>query len=497
MFRLAVARTSVAVLSLSAGSALLAYSSEEKEQEVAHSMTVGHAEAVAVLSAVFGERAAVDADSCSEYGSDAWSHHRGPPPSIVVKAHTTEEVSLLLRVCSSAGLPVTPYGSGTSLEGGSTTPRGGVLLDVSEMDAILEVNEADMDVRVQAGVRWEDLNAHLADRGLFFPMDPGPGASIGGMIGTGCSGTNAVRYGTMKAHVLNLTAVLADGRIIKTGRRARKCSAGYDLTSLFVGAEGTLGVVTEATLRLAVRPPCSSVAVVQFESLHDAAATVSAAQRAGIQLGCVELLDSAMMSASNAYAGLTYDAKPTLFFKFAGTRAAVEDSVAQVEALAAEHGGGGFCWAADAAEQKKLWAARKGALWAVQALQPDWALWTTDVCVPLSAFPDVIAQTQEDVKRLGLTAPIVGHAGDGNFHVFILYDRSDDKAVAAAEELNARMITRAIDADGTCTGEHGVGIGKRGYLRRELGERTVDVMREVKAALDPQGLLNPGKVLPE
>ena len=340
----------------------------------------------------------------------------------------------------------------------------------------------------------ETLNTQLKESGLFYPVDPGPGASIGGMCGTSCSGTNAVRYGTMRQNVLNLTVVLADGTILKTAQRARKSSAGYNLTQLFVGSEGTLGIVTEATLRLQNIPANTAVAVCPFESVHDAAAAASNVLRAGVQIGCVELLDESAIRVVNQYVGLTLAEKPTIFFKFTGSEVGVKDEVSRVEEIVKKHNGGKFEWATEKAKRDALWEGRKGALWATMAYKPENQVWTTDVCVPISRLADCIEETRKDIDAVGLLAPIVGHVGDGNFHVLISIDQSDAEQMKRAQQVNNRMVERAIAMEGTCTGEHGVGVGKRDFVEHELGISTVDVMRKIKHSLDPHGLMNPGKI---
>lgn len=431
------------------------------------------------------------------YGRDWHSHHSGVPPDAVVFPSSTAEVSAIIAVCANAGVPVVARGAGTSLEGHTTTPYRGVCIDLSRMDSIVAVRPGDLDCTVQAGVRWQELNTSLAPHGLFFPMDPGPGATIGGMVGTGCSGTNASRYGAMKANVLSLTVVLADGTVLKTGSRARKSSAGYDLTSLFTGSEGTLGIVTEATLRLQHVPARTAVAVCAFPDIASATAAVLATAASGVQMGAVELLDAAMVDAVNAQAGFAYPRSPHLFFKFSGSPAKVADDAAAVEAVVAKHGGAGFQWAADAETQGKLWRARKEALWSAAAMHPGRKIITTDVCVPLSRLPDLMSAMETRAASSSLPVYAVGHVLDGNAHHFIAFDPENPKEVAEARALNAFLVTTAQAMEGTCTGEHGVGVGKTAYLAGEYGPSALGAMASIKAALDPHGILNPGKKLPK
>ena len=391
---------------------------------------------------------------------------------------------------------MTAYSGGTSLEGHFAPTRGGVCIDFRRMNQVLALHKADLDVVVQPAVGWEQLNIDLAKDNLFFPPDPGPGAMIGGMVGTGCSGTNAARYGTMREWVLSLTVVLADGTIIKTRQRPRKSSAGYDLTRLFIGSEGTLGLVTEATLKLAVKPQNETVAVTSFPSVRAAAQTVAAVMGAGIQPAAVELLDDVQMHCINESGSThrTWAEKPTLFFKFSGTPASVKEQIGQVKVLASGFGGGKFEFAKNHTEAEELWSARKEALWSVMALKKRDTdkVWTTDVAVPLSALPEIIEKTKADIDASGLLGAIVGHVGDGNFHSILMFGKEETEV---AEGLVHRMVKRAIALEGTVTGEHGVGLVKRDYLKEELGKETVDLMRKVKVSLDPKMLLNCDKVV--
>ncbi|MDQ2915806.1 MAG: FAD-binding protein, partial [Pseudomonadota bacterium] len=402
----------------------------------------------------------------------------------------------IVRICNAARIPVIAFGVGTSLEGHVAALYGGVCLDLSQMDRMLEVNDADLDCRVQAGVTREQLNAELKGTGLFFPIDPGANATIGGMASTRASGTNAVRYGTMRENVLGLTVVMADGRVIRTGSRARKSSAGYDLTRLFVGSEGTLGIITEVQLRLYGVPEAISAAVCQFAELKGAVDSVIVAMQLGIPVARIELLDDVQMDACIRFSQLAeFEPKPTLFFEFHGTEAAVREQAEMIESLAADHGGGQFRWATAQEERSRLWKARHNAYYAALALAPGKQAFATDACVPISRLTECVLETQADVVATGLVAPIVGHVGDGNFHLVVLFDPAKPDERAKAEALAARVSMRAIRMGGTCTGEHGIGMHKLEALVAEHGE-AVSVMQTIKRALDPHDILNPGKTVP-
>jgi D-lactate dehydrogenase (cytochrome) len=420
-----------------------------------------------------------------------------PPalPDAVVFVETSDEVCRLMALCHAEHVPVVPWGAGTSLEGHVTPVRGGVTIDLSRMVRILDVSQGDMDCRVEAGVRREQLNAHLRDLGLLFPVDPGTSAcTIGGMAATRASGTNAVRYGTMRDNVMGLTVVMADGRLIRTGGRVRKSSSGYDLTRLFVGSEGTLGVITEIQLRLHGIPEAVSSATCQFQTLQDAVETVIAILQLGIPVARMELLDDVQMAACIAYSHLEQlAALPTLFFEFHGTPAGVEEQANQAEEIASGFGGLGFAWAVEAAARAKLWQARHDAYWAALAWKPGHKGIATDAIVPISRLTEAILGAKEDISASGLTAPIVGHVGDGNFHTVIMVPPAPD-GLARAWELDKKIVARALALGGSCSGEHGVGIGKREFLEQEHGPEALTVMRSVKQALDPRGLMNPGKI---
>ncbi|MDI7863826.1 FAD-binding protein [Rhizobiaceae bacterium n13] len=414
-------------------------------------------------------------------------------PDGVAFVESSEDVKAIVRTCAEHKVPVIPFGTGSSLEGQVNAPSGGISIDFSRMNRVLEVNAEDLDCRVEPGVTRDQLNTHLRDTGLFFPIDPGANASIGGMASTRASGTNAVRYGTMKDAVLSVTAVTANGEEIRTARRARKSSAGYDLTRLFVGAEGTLGVLTSVTLRLHGIPQKISGGVCAFPTIKAACDAVIMTIQMGIPVARIELLDDLQIRACNAYSGLAYQESPTLFLEFHGTEETVRLQAEQFGEIAAECGGGNFQWTANAEERSKLWKARHDAYWASRALAPGLNALSTDVCVPISRLADCVTETQEDIRKHGHLATIVGHAGDGNFHVLILFDDKDAKEVAGVEEFVGRLNARALSMDGTCTGEHGVGQGKMAFLELEL-DGAVDIMREIKRAVDPDDIFNPGKI---
>ena len=416
------------------------------------------------------------------------------PPGAVCFPETNDEAAQIARLCSEHRVPMIPFGAGTSLEGHVTAPHGGVTIDLTRMNAILEINAEDLDCRVQAGVTRTQLEERLRFEGLFFPVDPGADATFGGMVGTGASGTTTVRYGTMRDNVLGLTVVLADGRTIRTGGRARKSSAGYDLTRLLVGSEGTLGLVTEIQIRLYGVPEAISAAVCQYPTVAAATRTVIAAIQSGIPLARCELLDDVGMDSCIRHSKLEgYSALPTVFYEFHGSPTAVQEQTQQVGEISDAEGGGEFRWATLTEERSALWKARHDIYFAGLALAPGKLGMATDVCVPISTLAECIDDTKRDVVEAGLVAPLIGHIGDGNFHLLILCDPADDDEVARTEHVNVRLVRRALALGGTCTGEHGIGIGKRGYLEMEHGE-AVDVMRQIKQALDPQGIMNPGKI---
>ncbi|RBR20346.1 uncharacterized protein FIESC28_05310 [Fusarium coffeatum] len=435
--------------------------------------------------------------SGSDYQSYAWTEETAICSHVILYPETTEQVSELMKVCFRRKIPVTPYSGGTSIEGQYIPHLQGICIDFTRMSNIVELNKHDLDCVVQPGIGWMDLNEELATHGLFFPPDPGPGAMIGGMVGTGCSGTNAAAYGTMKDWVLSLTVVLADGTIIKTRQRARKSSAGYDLTRTFIGSEGTLGLVTEATLKLSVKPPCEAVAVCTFPSLRDAASAVRDVLSAGIQVAAVEILDDVQMKSINdsALTTIKWKEEPTLFFKFTGSDDFIVQHLAkQVGGITKHNRSTEYTFASDENERNELWSARKNALWSMIAMKksPTDKVWTTDVAVPMSRLPDIIDFAKADIEKSGLLGSIVGHVGDGNFHTLLLFP--EDKR-HVAEGIVHRMVDKAIEMEGTATGEHGVGLVKRDYLEKELGKETVDAMRSMKNAFDPMCILNCDKVI--
>ena len=449
---------------------------------------------VADLRAIVTERCTTNPTQL-EHHSHGESWHAPAEPDVVVFPMSTEEVSAILKAAARHRAPVIPFGIGSSLEGHVNALSGGVSIDFSKMTRVLVVNAEDLDATVEAGVTHRQLNKALNNTGLAFWVDPGADATIGGMAATRASGTTAVRYGTMREAVLGLTVVLADGRIIHTGSRARKSSAGYDLTRLFVGSEGTLGVMTEITVRLFGLPEAVSAAVCPFDTMEGAVQTVITTIQLGVPVARIELLDEIQLDAVNRYSKLNYVLKPTLFFEFHGTsQSAVAESATAVEEIAAERGGRHFQWATTTEDRAKLWTARHNAFYAAVALRPGCKPWTTDVCVPISRLAECILETQADVQQSGLLAPLAGHVGDGNFHLIFLMDPNDPTELPKAKTINARLIERALAMGGTCSGEHGVGIGKMDYLQTEHGE-SLEVMKTIKRALDPENRMNPGKLV--
>ncbi|MEK9796920.1 MAG: FAD-linked oxidase C-terminal domain-containing protein [Alphaproteobacteria bacterium] len=449
---------------------------------------------IAELKALFGDRVSTAHAVREQHGKDI-SYHEAHLPDAVVFAESTEEVQQLVQLCARHKTPIIPFGTGTSLEGHVTAPHGGVTIDMSKMNAVLEVNAEDLDCRVQAGVTRKQLNEYLRDTGLFFPIDPGADASLGGMTATRASGTNAVRYGTMKENVLGLTVVMADGRIVKTGGRAKKSAAGYDLTRLFVGSEGTLGVITEVQLRLYGIPEKIASAVCQYPSLEDAVNSVILTIQSGVPVARIELLDALMMEWTIDYADLEgYEAKPTLFYEFHGTEAGVEEQTELVRGIADEFDGSAFQWTTSLEERNHLWQARHDAYYACIARAPGKQGLSTDVCVPISRLAECLLATAQDTRASGFEVPIASHAGDGNFHCIFLLDPDDPDELKRVKECNERLIQRAIALGGTCTGEHGVGAGKMDFLVAEHGE-AVSLMRTLKNAFDPDNIMNPGKIV--
>jgi len=447
------------------------------------------------LEILFGERVTTNSGVLDSHGRDEGSLPSAPPDAVVF-VHTTDEVSQVAKLCHGAGVPIIAFGAGTSLEGHIAAPLGGVCIDFTQMNAVIAVHEADMDAQVQPGITRKTLNAHLRDTGLFFPVDPGADATIGGMCATRASGTSTVRYGSMKDNVLALEVVLADGRIVKTATRARKSAAGYDLTRLMIGSEGTLGLITAVTVKLHPIPETVTAAICPFPRVENAVDCVIAAIQTGVPMARMELLDATSMKAVNQYSQLEYAQAPTLFLEFEGSKSAVAEHVEMVQAIAAEHGGTNFQWATQSEDRARLWAARHNLYYAGLALRPGCRALTTDVCVPISNLAECIHRTHQAFEASVLTGLILGHVGDGNFHTLILFDPDDETERHEVERLGADIVAQALALDGTCTGEHGIGMGKTKYLTAELGEPAVDVMALIKAALDPTHILNPGKIIP-
>ncbi len=447
------------------------------------------------LRARFGDRLSTTEAVRAHHGRDE-SAYDPMLPDAVVFAQTTEEVAAVAKLCFEHAIPLIPYGAGSSLEGHLLAVAGGVSLDLSQMNHVLTVHPEDLTVTVEPGVTRKQLNTEIRDTGLFFPIDPGADASIGGMCATRASGTTAVRHGTMRENVLNLTVVTADGRIIKTANRARKSSAGYDLTRLFIGSEGTLGIITEITLKLYPQPEAVSAAVCAFPSMGDAVSAVIDTIQMGVPIARVEFVDALAIRAINQYDKLTLPEMPTLFFEFHGSEHGVQEQAETVQQIAAEHKGQGFEWATRPEDRSRLWNARHNAFFAFLQLKPGCRAVTTDVCVPISRLAECVVETEKDLRAspLQLPAPIVGHVGDGNFHVCLLIDPNTPAEREEAERINQRIVARAIAMDGTCTGEHGVGLHKMDSLVAEHGDGAIDLMRSIKQALDPKHILNPGKI---
>ena len=454
----------------------------------------GIATALGILKQRFGDRFQTG-QAFREQHAHTMTYLPAQLPDGVMFAESAGDVQEAVQVCLDHRVPIIPFGTGTSLEGHVNAPGGGISIDVSRMNRILRINQDDLDVVIEPGVTREQLNEHLRDTGLFFPIDPGANASLGGMAATRASGTNAVRYGTMRENVLALSAVMANGREITTAKRARKTSAGYDLTRLLVGSEGTLGIITSLTLKLYGIPQAISGGVCPFPSLEAACQAVIMTIQMGIPVARIELLNALSMKSLNAYSHLDYPESPCLFVEFHGSETGVKEQSEMFGEIAGELGGGPFLWTTVAEERNKLWKARHNAYFAGLALRPGCRGISTDVCVPISRLAECVAQTEADIAASGLVAPIVGHAGDGNFHVLLLLDMDNSAEIEAAEAFVERLNLRAIAMEGTCTGEHGIGQGKQRFLQLELGA-AVDTMRAIKQALDPFNIMNPGKVMP-
>jgi D-lactate dehydrogenase (cytochrome) len=448
---------------------------------------------IAALAARYGNRLSTSQALREQHGhTTTWVGNQ--PPDAVVFPQSTEEVQEVVRLCASHRVPVIAFGTGTSLEGQVNAPRGGICLDFRDMNRVLAVHAEDLDCVIEPGITRKQLNEHLRDKGVFFPIDPGADASLGGMASTRASGTNAVRYGTMKDNVLALKAVLASGEVMSTARRAKKSSAGYDLTHLLVGAEGTLGIITELTLRLSGIPEAIASGVCPFPSVEAACNATILAIQTGIPVARIELLDALQVRACNLYSNLTLPETPMLFLEFHGTDAGVAEQSGRFGDIASELGGGPFDWTTRAEERSRLWQARHDAYWAARRLRPGAEAVASDVCVPISRLADCVRETQADVAQSRLVAPIVGHVGDGNFHLSLMVDLKDADEVRRAKALLERLVDRALAMDGTCTGEHGVGQGKMKYLPAEHGAPALAAMRAIKQALDPLDIMNPGKI---
>ncbi|XP_030222264.1 putative D-lactate dehydrogenase, mitochondrial [Gadus morhua] len=458
----------------------------------------GLKKAISAFTSLCGEDGVSTGETVREQHGRDESVHRCRPPDVVVFPRCVEEVSALAKICYRHNLPIIPFGTGTGLEGGVGALKGGVCFSLRKMDQVLDVHQEDFDVTVEPGVTRKALNSYLRDTGLWFPVDPGADASLCGMAATSASGTNAVHYGTMRENVLNLEVVLADGSVVHTagkGRRPRKSAAGYNLTNLFVGSEGTLGIITKATLRLYGIPEAVVSAVCSFPSVQAAVDSTVHVLQAGVPIARIEFLDDVMVDACNKFNSLSYPVTPTLFLEFHGTEDSLDEQVRTTEEITSANGGADFQWARDEGTRARLWKARHDAWYAALALRPGCKAYATDVCVPLSRLPHIIVETKEDLIQNGLTGPIAGHVGDGNFHCIMVLDPDDSDEVQRVHQFTERLARRALALEGTCTGEHGVGLGKRALLREEMGPGAMGVMQSLKESLDPKNLMNPGKVL--
>ncbi|XP_062593029.1 probable D-lactate dehydrogenase, mitochondrial isoform X2 [Saccostrea cucullata] len=449
------------------------------------------------LERIVGKNNVSEANAVREQHGRDESYHKCAPPQVVAFAESVEQVSGVAKLCNEHKVPLIPFGSGTGLEGGITAIKGGVCLDVMKMDKVLSVHPEDFDCQVECGVTRKALNNYIRDTGLWFPIDPGADASLCGMCSTSASGTNAVRYGTMRENVMNMEVVLADGRIIHTageGRRTKKTSAGYNLTNLFVGSEGTLGIITKATLRLHGIPESSVSAVCSFESIQSAVDTTVQVLQCGIPMARIEFLDEVSVDACNKYAKMDMRVAPSLFLEFSGSPRSLDENAEIVGEIVKMNGGSDFRWATDVDERNRLWKTRHDILYACMALRPGCKPYSTDVCVPVSNLPQVVVESKKYIDEAGIIGPMVGHVGDGNFHVFFPVDQNNPDEVKIVHDVSVKMALLAQELDGTCTGEHGIGLGKRELLLREIGETGIQVMQQLKQTLDPNGILNPGKV---
>jgi len=452
------------------------------------------AAAITAITAAFGNRV-VTAQAVREQHGNTLTWVPNQPPDAVVFPQSTQDVQQIVRICAKHGVPVIPFGTGTSLEGHVNAPLGGVSIDFRDMNKVLAVHAEDLDCVIEPGITRKALNEHLRDQGVFFPIDPGADASLGGMAATRASGTNAVRYGTMKDNVLAMKVVMANGEVMSTARRAKKTSAGYDLTRLIVGSEGTLGIITELTLKLSGIPEAIAGGVCPFPSVEACCNATIATIQTGIPVARIELLDALQVRAVNLYSRLALRETPMLFLEFHGTEASVAEQSQRFGEIAKEFGGGSFEWTARTEERSKLWEARHNAALSTFTLRPGSSMIATDVCVPISRLAECVGETQHDIAELRLVAPIVGHVGDGNFHLTLLVDMDDADEIKRAKMLSERLVERALSMDGTCTGEHGVGQGKMKYLLAEHGAEAMAVMASIKRALDPQNIMNPGKIV--
>ncbi|KAJ5525877.1 hypothetical protein N7494_012527 [Penicillium frequentans] len=447
--------------------------------------------AVRKIQKALGEdRVSIEQDDIESHGYSEWStsNSTGRPVAIVTP-RSTEEVSAIVKICTEHRTPMIPFGAGSSVEGNFSSPFSGICIDLSGMNRILAFHEEDMNITVQAGVRWTDMNEKIKSANLFMPMDPSPTAYVGGMIATNCSGTNAMKYGTMKDWVVNLTVVLPNGTVIKTKRRPRKSSAGYNLNALFTGSEGTLGIITEATLKLAILPDETSIGVATFPTVKDATAAASKLIRAGVPLAALEFMDEVQMSVINQNGGAggrKWTEKPTLFLKFTGTKDSMNEAIRQTQKLIPGYTSDRLIFASTASERESLWAARKEALWALLAVRPEnTEIWSTDVAVPLSRLAEIVDLSKKESGNLGLFSTVLGHVGDGNFHQAVMYNPKDPEQYQAVKACVSRMMRRALEMEGTISGEHGIGIGKKDYLKEELGDSTIQLMRALKRSVDP------------
>lgn len=447
------------------------------------------------LIKLLGDRVTCDESIRQEHGA-GFSYHHAMPPDFVVYPHSNEEISAIVDICAKHQVPIIPFGAGTSVEGHVLALKGGLCIDLREMNQVLELNFDDMYATIQAGVTRNQLDEILEGTGFFFPVGPGVNATIGGMAATRASGTNAVRYGTMKDNVLSLTVVLPSGQIIKTASKAKKSSAGYNLTQLFIGSEGTLGIIADLTIKLQSRPELSKAAICSFSTIQAAVNTAIKTIQQGIPIARVEFLDTLMMRAINQYSAVDYREEPTLFLEFNGSPQMVEEQIRKVEMIALEFGTAGFAWEKDESSRKKMWSIRTDAAPSAAALIPGAQLMSTDVCVPISQLAKCMLETQAEIEKSGLLAGMLGHVGDGNFHLAIPIPRDDKEILEKAKALNEWLVRRALAMDGTCTGEHGIGVGKLPYMPLEHHE-ALDTMRAIKKAIDPQNIMNPGKLLPE